>query len=348
MRRHLAPLALLALAALVAPSRATAQETEAPEGAADPAAPAEQAASPEDEAAPEEPESPELAEAMERYGDAERLFEQGDFRGALAEFQRIYELLEGHPNQFFVLFNLGRAYEELHRYDLAIEMYQRYLDEGGQDGEDRAEVEASLRALERLLGTVAITLTPGGPETAEVWLGEWQVGVAPGEVQIPGGQHTIEVRAQGYEVLRRQIQVPSRQRVELELTMAQLSDFRGVSPALFVASTALAVASLGVGIGLGVNAMMLHDDANQCRGTRGCMLDPSARRQEINDFALAADVMYGVAGLFAVTSVVLVFVTDWGAMPEAEVLPGAQQQASFRLLPAIGPQHAGLVLDARF
>ena len=45
--------------------------------------------------------------------------------------ERIYELLEGHPNQFFVLYNLGRAYEELHRYDLAIQMYRRYLDEGG-------------------------------------------------------------------------------------------------------------------------------------------------------------------------------------------------------------------------
>ena len=34
--------------------------------------------------------------------------------------------------------------------------------------------------------------------------------------------------------------------------------------------------------------------------------------------------------------------------PEAEVMPGRSQQASFRLLPAVGPQHAGLVLDARF
>lgn len=347
MRRHLVLLALLALAAFALPSRGAAQDAgeTAPAEAGGESAEAGDAAP--EEAAPEEAESPEVAEAMERYADAERLFEQGDYRGALAEFQRIYELLEGHPNQFFVLFNLGRAYEELHRYDLAIEQYQRYLDAAGPEAEDRAEVEASLRALERLLGTVAITLTPGGPESAEVWLGEWQVGVAPGEVHIPGGQHTIEVRAQGYEVLRREIQVASRQRIDLELTMAQLSDFRGVSPALFVTSTALAVVSLGVGIGLGVNAMMLNDDAVQCRDTPGCQLDAAARRREISDFALAADVMYGVAGLFAVTSIILIFVTDWGSMPEPEVMSGSEQ-ASFRLLPAVGPQHAGLVLDARF
>ncbi|UJR84018.1 tetratricopeptide repeat protein [Sandaracinus amylolyticus] len=315
---------------LAMPSRGHAQDAVAPS-----------------EAAPEEPPpSPELAEAMERYEGAERLFEQGDYRGALAEFQRIYELLEGHPNQFFVLYNLGRAYEELHRYDLAIDMYRRYLDEGGEGAEDRAEVEASLRALERLLGTVAITIAEGGPDTAEVWLGEWQVGVAPGEVHIPGGQHTIEVRAQGYEVLRREIQVASRQRIELELELARLSDFRGVTPALFVTSTALAVASLGVAIGLGVNAMMLNQDAEECRDTAGCGLDPGARRAEIRDFALAADVMYGVAGLFAVSSVVLIFVTDWGSMPEPELMEA--QPTALRVLPAIGPQHVGLVLDARF
>ena len=347
MRRHLSLLALAVIALLALPSRGAAQGTDAePEAGAEASADAETAS---EEAAPEEAseeaQTPELAEAMERFEGAQALFDQGDFRGALAEFQRIYELLEGHPNQFVVLYNLGRAYEELHRYDLAIQMYRRYLDEGGEGAEDRADVEASLRALERLLGTVAITLTGGGPATAEVWLGEWQVGVAPGEVQIPGGQHTIEVRAQGYEVLRREIQVASRQRVELELTMAQLSDFRGVSPALFVTSTALAVASLGVAVGLGVHAMMLSDDAQQCLDVRGCELDVAARRQEIRDYSLAADVMYGAAGLFAVTSVILIFVTDWGASPE---VMAAEQQASIRVLPAIGPHHAGLTLDARF
>lgn len=290
--------------------------------------------------APAEEETPEFREAMERFGDAQAIFDRGDFRAALAEFQRIYDLLEGHPNRYFVLFNLARSYEELHRYDRAIELYRRYLDEGGPEADGRSDVEASLRALERLLGTVQISLTGlegTETETAEVWIGDYQVGQAPGEVHVPGGQHTLEIRATGFETVRREIEVASRQRIEIEIALAQLSDFRGLPPAVFFISTGLTIAAVAAGFGMGGWALALSDDAERCGSTLspGCRIDPVARQREIQDVTLAADVLFGVAGLFAITSIVLIFVTDFAGAPAEAAQPTAM------LVPAIGPDVVG-------
>lgn len=281
-------------------------------------------------------ESPQVAEAMERFADANAMFERGDRSGALAEMLRVYELLEGNENQYVVLYNLGRVYEELFQYDRALELYQRYLDESPADADDRADAQASLRALERLLGTIVITTNATG---AEVWIGDQQVGAAPGELRIASGHHVLELRAPGFEPSRREIDVAARARVEVDVQLAALSDYHGVTPVVFISTTVAAVAALGVAIGLGVNALALSNDATACGTTPHCTLDTTARRQTIRDFSLAADVTYGIAGLFAVTSVVLAFLTDWGGHGEA-----APTAPSARLTPTLG----GLVVDGTF
>lgn len=339
IRRDLALLAALWSFIPLAPM-ARAQQTPQERG---------EARAAEEQTAATQDESPTHREAMGRFEDAQALFDRGDYRAALAEFQRIYDLLEGHPNRYFVLFNLGRAYEELHRYDRAIDMYRRYLDEGGPDADGRADVEASLRALERLLGTVAITLSGlegAETQTAEVWIGDYQVGQAPGEVQVPGGQHTLEIRAPGFETVRREIEVAARRRIEIEVAMSRLSDFRGLPPALFFVSTGVAIAAAAAGFGVGGWALALNQDATRCASPSSprCVLDPVARQQEIRDVALAADVLFAAAGLFAVTSLVLVFLTDWSGAPSADAQPGA----TARLVPVLGPDAAGASVNLRF
>lgn len=345
MRARISILACLSLIAL--PSVAGAQDAAPPPGEGAP--PEGEAAPPAEEAAP--PESPEYTEALERFDQAQAIFERGDYGAALAEFDRIYELLDGHPNRYFVLFNIARSYEELHRYDRAIEYYQRYLDEGGTAAENRADVEASLRALDRLLGTVAITaeVAEQGVDVprVEVWVGEAQVGEAPGEVRIPGGQHTLEIRAQGFEVVRQEVQVASRQRIEIHIVLHQLSQFRGVSPVVFVGSTALAVIAVGVGAGLGAYAIQLHDDAVRCATVMNCRLDTEARRRQIQDVALGADVLYGTAGLFAITAIVLIPLTDWGGVV-AQEREDAATTPTARVLPALGPQFSGITVSGEF
>jgi tetratricopeptide (TPR) repeat protein len=318
-------------------ARGLAQADGAPPDAAPPDA------APPDAAPADAPiEDARMAEAMERFADAQALFERGDASGALAEMERVYELLEGNPNQYVVLYNLGRVYEELHRYDRAVDYYNRYLSESPADGSDRADAEASLRALERLLGTLRIEANVEG---AEIWVDENMMGTAPATLRVPAGTHVVELRAPGHEPSRQEVQVAARTEEAVSVNLAALSDFRGISPAVFASTSAAALVALGVGIGLGVNALSLSDASTACGVTPGCVLDVGARRQEIADFALAADVLYGTAGLFAVTSVVLLFVTDWGGAPASGEATALRAPV---VLPVISGEVVGLTIAGAF
>lgn len=295
-----------------------------PAWAQDEASAAASAAATEDAA----PADPRLEEAMERYADANALFERGDHAGALSEMERVYQLLEGTPNQYVVLYNLGRVHEELFRYDRAIELYQRYLAEAPADAPDRADAEASLRALDRLLGTVSITTN--APDTT-AWLGEIDLGLltpdAPLVVRIPAGHHALELRAPGYEAQRREVDVVARTEQTVAMTLAEIGTYRGITPAVFGTTAALTLVSAGVAIGIGVYALQLHGDSNACTNTMGCSFDVPARMRELSDLALAADLMWGATAVLGITTVVLAFVTDFG---------GDETEASARLVPLPG------------
>jgi tetratricopeptide (TPR) repeat protein len=280
----------------------------------------------------EPPPSPEEAEAMERYADAEALFARGDQAGALAEMERIRQLLDGSPRAYVILYNLGRVYEELFRYDRALELYQRYLAESPPDSANRAEAEASLRALERLLGTIVIRTNAEG---AHVWMGDAEVGTAPGELRVSSGHQVIELRADGYESVRREIDVIARQRLELDLPMARLSDVHGLDPAIFIGTTVAAAAVLIAGVAIGVTALATSGDADGCVDRPGCSIDVPATRRTVRDEALAADVLYGTAGAIAISAVVLALFTDWGSHPST---------TAARVTPTLG----GLVVSGAF
>lgn len=280
-----------ALALSLAPSVARAQQPAAPTPA--PAA---------------QPADAVLEQARERQRRGRALLEARDFNGALAEFQRVYELLQGHPRQFIALSNIGRCYQSMGQYDLAMQYYERYLREGGAQGEDRATVEASIAALGDLLGTLEVRVQ--GPARAEAWLDNRRVGEVPGSLRVPGGNHSLEVRAAGWNTQRREVQVTAREAQSLSFALERPR--AGIAPAWFFAGAALTVGTLAVAGGLGGAALAARSriDAR--------LADPAQRftvteqdRAPLRTLALATDVTFGVAGALGLTSVVLAAVADW-------------------------------------
>lgn len=71
----------------------------------------------------------------------EREFDERRFATAAATYREAYELMEGHPNQYVQLFNIGQAYAQAGSYEAAIEAYEAYLEEGGDRVQNRGEVE---------------------------------------------------------------------------------------------------------------------------------------------------------------------------------------------------------------
>ncbi|GAB5546422.1 MAG: hypothetical protein SangKO_061820 [Sandaracinaceae bacterium] len=89
-----------------------------------------------------------LEHAREVFERGTAYYENQNYALALQAFQESYDLLDGHPRQALILFNVGRCYEELGRFRDARDAYQRYLREAADDAENRHQVEERLRELE--------------------------------------------------------------------------------------------------------------------------------------------------------------------------------------------------------
>ncbi len=278
-----------------------------------------QDASPPEDAAPADPR---LDEARDRQARGRALLDAGDANGALAEFEAVYTLLEGHPRRFMALANIGRAHQTLGQYDRAMTYYERYLEEGGPDAEDRAAVQAAIDALASLLGTV--TITTNVPE-AEVWIDNRRVGAAPGDVRVPGGVHALELRAAGHAPSRREVEVVARRSLAIAIELEPIGEGGGVDPAFFFAG--LGVTGATGAVALTIGGLFLARQAE----TSDRIADGTAATSDLDaerELALVADVLFGVTGALAVATVVLGVVADWGGddAPPVEVtlapLPG--------------------------
>jgi tetratricopeptide (TPR) repeat protein len=295
-------------------SIASAQEaSDAPTGAAPAPAAVDDDIPSADEDDP--PDALQLEEARERFLTGVALARAGNCEGALAELRASLEIVE-RPN---TLYNAARCYEELFRYDLAVQSYERYLAIAPPDEADRAAVEATMRSLRNLLGTIVVRSNV----SAQVWVGDRVVGEAPGEVLVPGGRHALELRAEGFLPVRREVEVAGRQRVEVTLELeraevnvtnvdnrtVQVTEEGGAPPAVFYTGVGLTVAA-------GIVAAAFGGKALAERG-RTEDLSPYDREgiargnERARDAALLGDVFLGVTGALAITTVVLFFLTDF-------------------------------------
>src|SRR5438105_2983977 len=68
-------------------------------------------------------------QAKAHFKNGTDLYDENNFRGALVEFQRAYELAPSYK----ILFNIGQVDMELQDYAGAMTAYARYLREGGPD-----------------------------------------------------------------------------------------------------------------------------------------------------------------------------------------------------------------------
>lgn len=312
---------LLSLNAQAEGTTAPAEESKSEEASAD-GAPEQQGEVSEDdpqtdegaqaeEAAPPEETVDPYAEAKERVGRAEQLFEDGNYDAALTEFQRAYDTMLGHPARGYVLFNIGKCQEKLYRYDAAIQSYRSYLEIAQSDAEDRPAVEAKIELLEGLLGTLRITVSADkgpAPSAYEIWVDGRMVGESVNHFLVPAGNHQIEIRAEGFEPKSQEVQLPARAEKSLSFTLLPLAkEYKGLSSTYFWTSTGLAAASGVTGGAFGLVALSKRKDAD-------AKAQEAVTQDEVDGIkksALWADVFFISAGVFATTSVILAFMTDW-------------------------------------
>ncbi len=319
-------------AAPAEPGTATAAPNEASADAAATATPADAQDS------SSAPEDPRYQKAKVNFERGVTLFEAGNYNAALVEFQTAYDSLEGHPKRFFVLDNIGQCHERLFRYDLALSFYRRYLEEGGPDAEDRAAVEATMRALEGLLATLKIESNVA----AEVWVDDRRMGTAPGTVLIPGGRHVVELRAAGHEPSKREVSVAARETEPLRFSLEHIEEYEGLSPIYFWSgAAATGVAAIG-GTYFGIKAKSRHDELADRESSCGSICVLPEDKDEVSDLAVTADVFFLSAAVLGVGTGIVCFMTDFsGKTPKEERTPASGTFTTTRLEPALGVARDG-------
>jgi tetratricopeptide (TPR) repeat protein len=147
-----------------------------------------------------------VEEARTRFSRGVELYKEGDFRAAIIEFNRAYEVA---PN-FRVLFNIGQAQQELQNYAAALDAFERYLkDGGGEVPPDRAEHVRG--EIQKLVGRVASITVKVNVSGATLRVDDVNVGTTPiaARIRISAGRRKISVSKSGYQSVTQDLDSPA-------------------------------------------------------------------------------------------------------------------------------------------
>lgn len=168
-----------------------------------------------DEAAPAAPAA--IEEAKGHYRRARELYEEGNFRGALVEMKRSYELSK-NPK---LLFDLGQISYQLQDYPAALDAFTRYLasNAGSIAPQRLEEVQKDIEKLKSRIGTLRITANRPG---VHILVDDVDAGVAPlaTPVRVGAGRHKISGTINGKSAVPKVVDVAGGETVEVSLAFA--------------------------------------------------------------------------------------------------------------------------------
>jgi hypothetical protein len=290
-------------------SPAAAQTAEKP-GAAKPAPAAPGAA-------PAKP-----ADAKALFASGEKKFKANDFAGALADFEAANAASPSPEAQRYI----ALCHDNLQHYQDALAAYEKLIAANPPKMKDQVE-EAKKRvdAIKAMPGKVHVETTPPG---ASVVIDAAQAPydkVTPVDIELPPGEHTLLVGAEGYDNKTEKVTVPgggkmTELKVELQKHEAPPPpppvaaeqpappppppppppEPRSKVPAYVTG--AVAIVAAGVGTIFGINALGQSSDFKN---------KPTSKLADDGENnALVADMMFGIAITFGVTSAVLFLSND--------------------------------------
>jgi tetratricopeptide (TPR) repeat protein len=246
-------------------------------------------------------------EAGKHFGRGVSLYDEADYRAALVEFRRAYEIA---PNAV-VLYNIGETYYQLQNYASALTALERYLAESPATAEHRAEVQKTLEILRSRVGKVAITTNVPG---CEVTVDDEFVGKTPLAQPVPVsiGRRKITAMRSGLPPDTRFVEVAAGDTAAITLTLEEpkaieapvskpLPDVAEEPPGSSHATTAwIVTGALGAaGIGMGIATYVESKHLQDARNTFGVTHDElQSKATRVTTFGIIGDSL-GVAALIA-------------------------------------------------
>jgi hypothetical protein len=299
------------------------------------------------------------AQAKEAFAEGKSLFDQGKHSAAAAAFREAYRLLPSWK----VYYNIGQCEALAKRHGLALEAFEAYLAQGGDDVPEarREEVLDEVERLRKMVGSVDVT----APDGAVVMVDGLERGQTPlpGPLIVAAGvNHKLVVEVGGDVLVERTVRVSGGQTVEVKAgAVAGSGGERGpdtgdepLQPESIEESEKegdpLATAgwvTLGVGGALliggaitGGVALSLNKDLESECSDGICPKDQWDKNDKMKAMGVTTDVLIGVGAAAAATGIVLLIVSATGDED--------QDGGEVALVPTVGPGFAGAGLQGRF
>lgn len=195
--------AVTALAALVPTSSAWADEK--------PAAKDDKATAKDDK-----PTAKKEEEGRQHFLRAVDFSRDGDFRAALIEFRRAYDLA---PN-YRVLYNIGQTALELQEYAQSLDAFERYLAEGGAEvpAARRTQVETEVKRLSTRVSSVTINVNL--PD-ASILVDDVVIGTSPLDhpLRVGAGRHKFSASTADIAPVSRVLDLPGGETTTVDLEL---------------------------------------------------------------------------------------------------------------------------------
>ncbi len=301
--------------------------------------------------------------------DAERHFKAGvslqkveDFEAAIAAFESSLRL---HPSKG-ALFNLANCLRATHRYGEALETLQRLDREYGEVLDDpmRAAVDRQLQELRNLSASLVVQVDRAG---AEVRVDGKLIGLTPltEELQLSPGGHDIEVRLEGFEPAKVQVELVSREKTTKKIALKKIAPppppppskpkpsaepapkprplppDEGTGPLTAAGWTASAagVAALAGGAVTGIWALSLDSDlADDCMDGN-CPADKSADIDRLETLTTTTNVLLGLGVTITAAGIVMLLLDQ----------PSSPQEVDSTVVGlSLGPGFFGAAVGQRF
>lgn len=274
---------------------------------ASPAMAQRHAPSPEAQKAEQEERGDTSPDATVHFERGVSAFSDGDFAGALYEFELAHEA----SGNFRILYNIGVCDLELHRYAKARTAFEQYLIDGGDQISPgrKAKVRERLATIETRVGNARITSTPDG---ANVVIEGEVVGVTPLDLTLDIGPTQLELTLDGYQTESTRVRVIGGETAQLDVELTPLeaivvTEGPKLTPeqeAMLARANKLrlgSLVSLGITGVMGIGAIVTGSLALQAEGDLDSELEQLSTPSDLDDIhqrkqalAVTTDVLIGV------------------------------------------------------
>jgi hypothetical protein len=283
-----------------------------------------------------------VAQAGEHFSRGVKLYEEDDFRAALIEFNRAYELA---PN-WAVLYNVGQSAYQLRDYATALRTLEKYVGEGGDNlsPDRRAQVT---REIAELRGRVAHVTIVSNVEGADVALDDTPLGKASSsDARLVGaGRHKVTVSHAGFATASQVVDIAGGDMLTIRLDLAPLAAPASATPvehgapsyAGAIVGGIAGVAGIAVGTVFGVLTMNTKSSLDsQCNGAKIC---PASAQNDIDAYTRDG----ALSGIGFGVGVVGLVLAGYSFFHEhAKESGAAPATAGLRVTPWLAPTSGGL------